>query len=145
MEQQEIKFQFIVDGKFLTQAYAIEDLLNIDEEKILENMEACTCQKTESNNHCECEPQFADSKITARRQFTGNTDRNNKEIFEGDVLICFANSKESGTLEIAEFKNGAFILRHRCINIYEWENGSDGRQLEIIGNIYEHPSLNNQQ
>lgn len=67
---EEIKIQFVIDETHLSGIYELKDILSdesISEEKILEDMEVCTCTFTESNNHCECEPQFLDSSVTSMR------------------------------------------------------------------------------
>lgn len=57
--------QFMIDGTELSGVYELKDILEgISEENILENMEVCTCQFTESVNHCECEPQYHNSGVT---------------------------------------------------------------------------------
>jgi uncharacterized phage protein (TIGR01671 family) len=68
-------------------------------------------------------------------QFTGCFDRNNKEIYEGD--ICEFNISEKITIkEPVVFENSAFHLAtyplHEVLYYYD---------LEILGNIYENPGL----
>lgn len=59
-----IKVVFIVDGLHRSPEYSPIELLLKSECDILEDMEECTCTFTESNNHCECNPEFECSEVT---------------------------------------------------------------------------------
>jgi uncharacterized phage protein (TIGR01671 family) len=79
-------------------------------------------------------------------EFTGLTDKNGKEIYEGDVLKAFMTAledKEAGISsgyydlgEVAFHPNAAqFVIRKgdKCASI--------GNDVEIIGNIYQNSEL----
>lgn len=83
-------------------------------------------------------------------QFTGLKDKNEKEIYEGDIALVTAPDTYGSQKRIAiEFKDGAYLI--------EWGNmfydGADittinwamvfDFQFEVIGNIYENPELLN--
>lgn len=100
-------------------------------------------------------------------QYTGLEDRNDKRIFEGDIVRCKHFYKDyDGTFESAKIRSAygkAFdkttdeptYLRNYAVRMYDgsWElrNGSDGHkinsnyiinhEIEVIGNIHDNPEL----
>lgn len=82
-------------------------------------------------------------------QFTGLTDKNGKEIFEGDIL-CMPNDEplEYGNiLLVVEYRGAGFVYKdlfkktdvdsiHSLIGFAEKDE-----EAEIIGNIFENPEL----
>lgn len=73
-------------------------------------------------------------------QFTGLTDKNEKDAYEGDKIRCFIADEQVGANDVIVFKNGAFWLRARNITMAEWMSLPDmtyNTDFEIIGNIYE--------
>ena len=99
---------------------------------------------------------FSDEMIVMPLQFTGLTDKNGKEIYEGDIVRSFDNinrvsdphlsvSEPTYKTTSVEYYNGAFRLtcsefKHGCgiVNNYA---GAMAKDLEVIGNIYETPEL----
>ncbi len=70
-------------------------------------------------------------------QFIGLVDKNNKYIFEGDVVkVTMPNASTPEKTIIVEFSiNNEIGI---CGYLFP---ASDGKQMEIIGNIHENPEL----
>lgn len=80
-------------------------------------------------------------------QYTGLKDKNEKEIYEGDIIqsvmcicgknSCTSHSKDVFTVEWDEFQTGFYPFNQQ----YESDNFKSAGNKEIIGNIYENPEL----
>lgn len=80
-------------------------------------------------------------------QFTGITDKNGKEIYEGDILtdswVDF--SRKPAYLTVVIFKDGAFGFDLHYDGFTPMQQlMSDSMKFEVIGNIHENPELLNQ-
>ncbi|AUO14752.1 YopX family protein [Priestia megaterium] len=81
-------------------------------------------------------------------QYTGLTDKNDKEIYEGDIIKgCGWDNEEQ--IFYVKFGNGEYFLEAPESADYEYYNGDypHGDRVdnwcegEVIGNIYENPEL----
>ena len=68
-------------------------------------------------------------------QSTGIKDKNNVEIFEGDIVSYFRKSNS-----VIEWKDGGFIIKRVMDGEYDFMQ-SRIAEIEVIGNIYENPEL----
>lgn len=80
-------------------------------------------------------------------QFTGLTDKNGKEIYEGDVVLFTWFSYGEYELETEyqgsiDFLNGSFLFccEHGNYPLSELEFDSES-DIEVIGNIHDNPEL----
>lgn len=70
---------------------------------------------------------------------TGLTDKNGKEIFEGDVVKMAKNVYSEPTYyEVARHRGGAYRLESKQYGCELWLRHTD---CEIAGDIYENPEL----
>ena len=89
-------------------------------------------------------------KMNNLMQYTGLTDKNGVEIYEGDIVkyVLWGNEYEIWTeyrIDFIKFKDGEFYPRP-ISNMCEDGWYSDGlKDFEVIGNIYENPELLEQQ
>jgi uncharacterized phage protein (TIGR01671 family) len=85
---------------------------------------------------------FTRSDLVAM-QFTGLSDKNGKEIYEGDIIRSMPNDFEpeySGCWSVI-FSDGTFKADRTDDQGETWIPYWTEGQIEIIGNIYEHPDL----
>jgi len=71
-------------------------------------------------------------------QFTGRKDKNEKEIFEGDILIHHGGNlpREKWSRSKVVFAEGAFLCDGGSTQLWDIEG-----DVEVIGNIHENPEL----
>lgn len=80
-----------------------------------------------------------DIKCYKLMQSTGLTDKNGKEIFEGDIVKMAKNVYSEPTYyEIVRHRGGAYRLESKQYGCELWLRHTD---CEIAGSIYENPEL----
>ena len=84
--------------------------------------------------------------------YTGLKDKNNKEIYEGDILSAdtypFIDEGRQNYIGIVEWVFAGFQYILRCVNPNKRgvsdginEPLEEGKEFEVLGNIYENPEL----
>lgn len=83
--------------------------------------------------------EYCDFDDIVLMQSTGLTDKNGKEIFEGDVVKMAKNVYSEPTYyEVVRHRGGAYRLESKQYGCELWLRHTD---CEIAGNIYENPEL----
>jgi len=70
-------------------------------------------------------------------QYTGLKDKNNKEIYEGDIIVLHGSKYKV----IFKTEGARFVLRNDEFELEITFINNNNERMEIIGNIYENPEL----
>ena len=109
--------------------YEVDDIMSIDFGKSEICVKTLLFEQTSSYD-------FDDIVLM---QSTGLTDKNGKEIFEGDVVKMAKNVYSEPTYyEVAKHRGGAYRLESKQYGCELWLRHTD---CEIAGDIYENPEL----
>ncbi|WP_314812249.1 YopX family protein [Fusobacterium pseudoperiodonticum] len=84
-------------------------------------------------DYCE----ISDFKYIELMEYTGLKDKNNKEIYEGDI-VTLHNGKYK---VIFNSKEARFVLRDDEFEMNIPFTNNNNKRMEVVGNIYENPEL----
>lgn len=98
-------------------------------------------------NHAMNDDYWTNTDESILMQYTGLKDRNDKKIFDGDILRWIYWEQEGNTtfdIYIVSFKAPSFVYNsYRGSQLLDTPNEAikDAKEFEIIGNIYENKNL----
>jgi len=123
--------EFRVWDKKCKQMWESEKLtINICNGKLgyLEYQQSCSCSFSSCGVHLDQERYIV-------MQFTGLLDKNGIKIFEGDIVSVKGHTSEDTFIAQVTEKRGGFLLDRDYLG--NWKE----YMLEIVGNLYESPTL----
>jgi len=114
-----------------------------EENRIIYNIQNSYDYNT--NNDCKgdnelCFGDYLNNERYEIMQYTGFKDKNNKEIYEGDILLV-ANGSICGEILFSK-RVVKWVEENRGYNIFNFDNAyKPTHYYEVIGNIYENRDL----
>lgn len=125
----ENKFKFLLENGEVTQPYYLKELIDSD-----------------AYINIECE---YSSKIKQELQYTGLKDKNDMEIYKGDIVkVC------NGSINGIGMKDKPYEIKWKPnkgwdMHLFLWDNQGENNMdsthwIEVIGNIYENKELLNE-
>nr|DAI48678.1 MAG TPA: YopX protein [Caudoviricetes sp.] len=70
-------------------------------------------------------------------QYTGLKDKNNKEIYDGDIIFLHGSKYKV----IFKTEGARFVLRNNEFELEITFINNNNKRMEVLGNVYENPEL----
>lgn len=70
-------------------------------------------------------------------QYTGLTDANDTDIYEGDIVDILTENEERGVIT---YEDGGFVVKASTF-VVDFMSNINGKDVEIIGNVFDNPQL----
>lgn len=105
-----------------------------------------TEKNTETGSNCWGAISGGQERFMQVMQYTGLKDKNGKEIYKGDIVICHPALKEDIAREKGKsyqvvYEAPSWMLKTKKDGSFAQGGNGWWNTLEVIGNIYEHPDL----
>jgi uncharacterized phage protein (TIGR01671 family) len=156
----EYKFKFVLENdkgeKVITESYTLDIIMFCDMlDRIHEDLnEKYGCDgncTNESNSFCECGGIFDDYEITDKLMWTGLKDKNEVDIYCGDI-VSHLNPTCKGDVKLGEYECGEFDTYVYGTGFYinreldycgheHYEPLTIDMGIEVIGNTTDNPEL----
>lgn len=89
------------------------------------------------NTQNEVDFMYAEVDDNTVGMFSGLADKNNREVYNGDVL-----TDKFGSIGVVEWRNGCFVVNFGDVDVFQISDCfDDSYQMWIIGNIHDNPEL----
>lgn len=98
------------------------------------------------HNNRKLNESLVSDEVFSFMQFTGLTDKNGVEIYEGDILkVRSLHYEKDIGLDVVCFEKGCFCLRYEYWSdgLHKWRSieNYDSSDLDVVGNVHQNPDL----